>query len=559
MKRLILTTFTLTIIFVLSQSAVCSASITLPWSTTFDCSEWVSGTNSINCNGLEGGLTCAEGPCNCESITSAANHAAGAGGKGQRHPICTGSGSSGGGSVVYFATPQRELWIRWYMRYDSNFSWNQYRGKIFYLYTNGNVELIPEWEENTGSSFSFTAQGASYNNEIISRGFDDIMGSGSGDNVWHYYEIHIKADSNGANGIGEIWVDNLPVQSLTNINYGMSNGSVGWTRMTIGSNYNSVSAKGNCDYDDIAISNTGRIGQISTSPSVTPPSYTTLFSESFSDGNIAARGWYDDTSVDIDTSTKYGASGGSLRLAWGAGGSAPPLLGAIRKGFTATDNLYISQYWRFNSDWVGSGISTHPHIVYILSDQDGEWDGLANNYLDTYIETNNLTPRLITQDGLNINYGYGALPNNIASTNESRDVSGCNGAISGQDAGSATCYDNGGGSYRNGRTWNGLSNFSLNTWHHVETHFRMNSISGGKAVADGIMRMWVDGELVINNTHMVFRTNGNPTKKWKTFIIAPYMGSSPQAQTMWIDEVVVGNALGIDSISSPHGLKVITP
>jgi hypothetical protein len=158
------------------------------------------------------------------------------------------------------------------MRYDSSFTWNQYRGKIFYLHTSGGdpVQLIPEWEP---SSFSFTAQGASYNNEISSRGFDDIMGSGTGDNVWHYYEIHIKADTNGSNGIGEIWVDNLPVASLTNINYGMSSG-IGWTWMVIGSNYNSVSVAGNNDYDDIAISATGRIGPISAP--LTIPSGVTI-------------------------------------------------------------------------------------------------------------------------------------------------------------------------------------------------------------------------------------------------------------------------------------------
>ena len=289
----------------------------------------------------------------------------------------------------------------------------------------------------------------------------------------------------------------------------------------------------------------------------------TLFSEGFDDNNFAARSWFDDTSADIDTVTKFNGSG-SLRLSWGPGQTNPPLISAMRKDFIATDSLYVSMYWRFSSAWVGSGKGYHPHLIYILSDIDNHWGGLARNYLDTYIEVNNLTPRMIIQDGMNVNYSYGSLPNNLTIVTESRDVAGCNGCLSGSDCGdSAACYDAGGGTYWNGRFWNGSRNFSFNTWHKVEVFLRMNSISSGRAVADGIMWMKVDGIYVINRTRILYRTNQYPNMKWRTLVIAPWLGDgSPQTQTMWIDNLTVATDASTEPspalpLSAPTNLRII--
>ena len=111
----------------------------------------------------------------------------------------------------------------------------------------------------------------------------------------------------------------------------------------------------------------------------------------------------------------------------------------------------------------------------------------------------------------------------------------------------------------NGRFFSGSSNFSLNKWHKVEAYFKMNSIDASRAAAEGIMKMWVDEIEVINNTHMVYRTNQHPTMKWKTFVIAPWLGDgSPQAQTMWIDELTVANGmLSEDRPAAPSGLRIV--
>jgi hypothetical protein len=287
--------------------------------------------------------------------------------------------------------------------------------------------------------------------------------------------------------------------------------------------------------------------------------YTTLFTEAFDDNNFASRGWFDDTSVSLDASIKY-AGANSLKLTWGAGGTAPAGIAAMRKSFAPTDSLYVSMYWRFNSDWVGSGVGYHPHLVMIPSSIDDPWGGIAYNYLNTYIETSNLTPRLEIQDGMNVNTSSGSVPNNLTATTENRDVAGCNGCLSGSDCGlSADCYSVGGGTYWNGRRWNGSQNFALNTWHKVEAYFRMNSISANKGVADGIMQMWVNGTQVINKTNIIYRTNQHSTNKWATLVIAPWIGDgSPRVQTMWIDELTVGSGLpGNSSLDGPSVLKIV--
>ena len=101
-----------------------NAAVDLPWSTTYDCLEWDQSQGSPSCDGLAlgGGWTC-EGLG--EQITSDANYPNGAGGKGQRHWKGDGIDNvTSGGLSLAFQTPQKELWIRWYMRYEEGFKWS---------------------------------------------------------------------------------------------------------------------------------------------------------------------------------------------------------------------------------------------------------------------------------------------------------------------------------------------------------------------------------------------------------------------------------------------------
>ena len=246
-----------------------------------------------------------------------------------------------------------------------------------------------------------------------------------------------------------------------------------------------------------------------------------LFTEGFDDNNLASRGWYDDASLDIDTSTKHSGAG-SLRLSWGAGQTNPPLVVCARKLFTATEELYVSMYWRFNTGWVGSGQSYHPHLICILSSRDydvyGEYSGLAQNYLDTYIEPHGSGAFLILQDLVNSPAVCG---------------SGC--------------------------FYTPSITFNSNQWYHIETYFKMNTMNGSNPNSDGIMKMWVDGNSVYSSTTRIYRNGQNPTLKWRMFNIAPWIGDgSPRAQTMWIDELTVANSTLSDlPPNPPTGLRIV--
>ena len=98
------------------------------------------------------------------------------------------------------------------------------------------------------------------------------------------------------------------------------------------------------------------------------------------------------------------------------------------------------------------------------------------------------------------------------------------------------------------RYWKNSSfEITKNTWHHIEVYMHMNTISNNKGNADGVMMEWIDGVTVFNKTNILYRTAHEPTKQWEEVILAPYIqgdangSGSPVAQTMYIDELTVGN------------------
>jgi hypothetical protein len=298
---------------------------------------------------------------------------------------------------------------------------------------------------------------------------------------------------------------------------------------------------------------------------------TTLFTESFQDNNLSARGWYDNTNH--GTIVSGGQSGNCLQWAWTSGQTTPANGGSIRKKFTPTDSLYVSFYVKFQSTWRGSQQPYHPHMIYIPSNLDPEYCPLASNYLSTYIEAVSdvgspytIRPMTGMQDNLRVNSSCaGGPPCNMTTITENRSVTFCNGCKAGADCGQeGICY-NDGSSWYSVNIWKpGSSSIPTNQWVHVETYYKMNSISGNIGQADGVMKMWIDGVNIINSTNVVYRTNQDATKKWAQFVLAPYIGSgSPITQTMWIDELTVGtgepNGEDPTKPSPPTNLRVVSP
>ncbi len=103
-------------------------------------------------------------------------------------------------------------------------------------------------------------------NTMMTNGGTDARGNKTSDGQWHLWEFHVKIDTNGTDGILELWIDNNKVINVTNANLA----AAPLTTLLIGSN-GFTPGNGRCmfvDYDDIAISATGPIGPIGGN---TPP------------------------------------------------------------------------------------------------------------------------------------------------------------------------------------------------------------------------------------------------------------------------------------------------
>jgi hypothetical protein len=233
-----------------------------------------------------------------------------------------------------------------------------------------------------------------------------------------------------------------------------------------------------------------------------------------------------------------------------SGSAAPVAGGALRHLFTPSPTVYISVWVKYSTNWVGSGRAYHPHEFYVLSDQDGDWDGPANNWLTVYVEHNYQNggfPRLALQDNKAINTSFGTPPINLVGRTENRSTGGCNGIVELNLP--SECY--------NAPPWYNDKQLQASqvwfqtapgagykaNWNHVEAYFQMNSIVGGVGVADGVMQYWFNGTLVIDRHDILFRTAARPTIQFHQFLIAPYIGDgSPVDQYMWVDDLIVATS-----------------
>jgi hypothetical protein len=257
---------------IFSTTDICLAGVDLPWSTTFNCPDWTQG-QLLSCDGLATG---GDWTCNGAKtqITSDANHANGDSGKGVRFYIGDGSNVGSGNLLVKFNTPQKEFWIRWYMRYHEGFKWNNISyDKILYIYTSS-TQIIPIWYGWDG--FSIGAQNTSnyHPAKCTGCGWITVMQGSTGDGRWHCYELHIKVDANSSDGVGELWIDGQQVISQTNVDWsnGEANARQGVTHLLFNSNQSSPNngKPTPVDFDDIAVSDRGYIGPTNNFPSAIP-------------------------------------------------------------------------------------------------------------------------------------------------------------------------------------------------------------------------------------------------------------------------------------------------
>ncbi len=273
---------------------------------------------------------------------------------------------------------------------------------------------------------------------------------------------------------------------------------------------------------------------------------TVLFQEYFDDADFTSRGWYDNTDLQLSTTEHIPGSTSSVEFHFNQGATTPTSGSAIRKKFLETDEIYASYHVKYSSNWEGSNRSYHPHEFLILTNLDGDWIGPAYTHLTAYIEQNEGEPLLAIQDGQNIDESNIGV--DLTDITEVRAVAGCNGDSDGY--GEGDCYL-AGSAHRNGKGWRaGDVCFSdtpgphyKNDWHFVEAYFNLNSISGGRGIADGVVRYWYDGQLIIDHDDVVLRTGQHPDMKFNQFMIAPWIGDgSPVDQTFWVDDLTIATS-----------------
>lgn len=315
------------VIFLLTTS-LSFAGVNLPFTCTFNCPEWQQGdSESCNCCDFFEHGDGYPGEGYQGHITADANRDAGiAGTKGYRHWLGDGSNVNSGGIKLTLNNYENEIWMRWYFRFQTGFDWwnpepwsahptvprgdyNQFKMMYWDI---GNYYSIVGWPvTNTNSPYypksrivqrsnnkyrycwgpnwnTVMSAGGNSSHEMCSA-FNGSTGectqwAGTYDKVsdgaWHYMEVHIKKDTDGSDGICEWWVDD----SADSANYcGQSGGSpcgamdwgtpLGFKKLVVGSN-KTVTDNGQVmyvDYDDIAISKTGKIGPYGSPP---PPDET---------------------------------------------------------------------------------------------------------------------------------------------------------------------------------------------------------------------------------------------------------------------------------------------
>jgi len=305
-----------------------------------------------------------------------------------------------------------------------------------------------------------------------------------------------------------------------------------------------------------------------------PP--TILFNEPFDDANFSSRGWFDSTGGAIDTTVKQ-VGAGAFRCSIATGAQGCTNGGPGRHDFTPTNSVYVSYWVNYSANYAIGG-----HQFYILTNRDvtpsNQYPGLSRDYLDVYLQSafNSSTDgvqQVQIQDGnmideANINV-------NLIGVTENRAVAACNGIGNTGGVtvfsifGGPSCYVGGSPtptSHWNQYIWNTPSiSFSSaqganykNSWHFIESYVQLNSIVGGIGQNDGIIKTWIDHNLLINQTNVIMRTGANPTMQFNQLVLGPYIGSgSPVASALWIDDLTVGTAPpDTTTPSAPQNLQV---
>jgi len=239
-----------------------------------------------------------------------------------------------------------------------------------------------------------------------------------------------------------------------------------------------------------------------------------LFRESFEDPRLLERGWYDGSKFTISRTRPF-AGQGCIEYAWKTGGTTPANSSGIRHLIEATDTVALRCYLRLSKGWGWTDRGYHPHLMHFMTTENSKFHGPAASHLTVYLEPQNGRLRLAATDIQNQDAPHGLTQGPLRG--------GYNAMV--YDSKEVLFRDDG--------------------WHCVEALYQLNSLDlkAGRPNADGIVRGWFDGKLVIDHTNVVLRSTDFPQMKFNQFLLTPYFGPGllPHEQTLWIDELALGN------------------
>jgi len=289
---------------------------------------------------------------------------------------------------------------------------------------------------------------------------------------------------------------------------------------------------------------TATVESASGTAAVTSTAAVSFVDEPFEDAAFASRGWYDmPAGFVLDTVNPH--SGNScVRFTWQPGNNLPDTSWRGRIKFTPTDQVYIEYWVRYSSNWIGSGLAAHPHEWQIVTTEDTDFVGPNSTHLTMSVEQNyqsGLVAKIAATDQLNVDQSNIGV--DLTGITEIRAANGCNGFLETSHT-TTSCFDSGGGVFAHDRAWDDtvatIPDGAKTSWNKVGAFIKLNSVTGGTAQQNGIIRYWINDTLQFEHTGVVLRTGQFPSMLFDQLLLVPFMGSgSPATQSVWYDDLRV--------------------
>ena len=216
------------------------------WGTTFDCENQVLGVDGdLVCDGAETYLDGAASDGSHSSVNTSYNNPSGLGGGGYSQIAGYGlDGINDASENIYAnlgATPIKQIWVRFYIKYPTNWQANFNWDKYIYLQTYGSAMQLILSPNSLGFRFACQGGGSTTceDTQTTYKVSDMFGGAYIGDNIWHLIEIHAIMDTDGTNGVAQAWIDGvLKIDSTTmNLSKGDTNARQGFTQVVPALNY----------------------------------------------------------------------------------------------------------------------------------------------------------------------------------------------------------------------------------------------------------------------------------------------------------------------------------